>query len=211
MKPTFQKSSIWTDESGIEIPVNRISKAENLRERLSEKVLKAAMKVNEQLYNLKAIISNANDAVMREIAKENRHLEKATRWGKGNHTWYNFDRSVKIEVNINEMIRFDEAKISAARELFDNFIDRNVTGTDDIVRQLINSAFSNTKGGLDSKKVLSLLKYRTRIKDKSFHAALDLIEQSISRPDSKKYYRVWVKNEEGQYENVDLNFSSISS
>lgn len=207
----FQNSNVWIDESGIEIPVNRISKTENLREKQSKKIFESALKLNKQLNDFGAMIQSATQTVLTAQANENKYMGKALRNHKGNFTWYNFDRSVKIEVNINEMIRFDEAKISAARELFDDFIDRNVTGTDDIVRQLINSAFSNTKGGLDSKRVLSLLKYRTRIKDKAFHAALDLIEESISRPDSRKYYRVWQKNDQGHYENIDLNFSSVSN
>lgn len=211
MNPTFQKNGTWTDESGIEIPANRISRAEKEREKQSEKILKSAQKVNKQLRDFYYLITQANDAVNRANVAEHKAHGKAVRAGKGNFTWYNFDRSVKIEVNVNETIRFDEAKISAARELFDQFIDRNVSGTTDIVRQLINTAFANHKGGLDSKKVLSLLRYRSKIKDRDFHSALDLIEDSISRPDSKKYYRVWVKNEQGAYENIELNFSSISS
>lgn len=205
------KATNWTDESGIELPSNRISRAEKEREKQSEKVVREALKINEQLSKFHDLINGANEAVLKVQEKENKYLGKALRSGKGNFTWYNFDRSIKIEVNVNEMIRFDEAKIAAARKLFDDFIDKNVSGTDDIIRQLINSAFANTKGGLDSKKVLSLMKYRTKIKDKGFQAALDLIADSISRPDSKRYYRVWAKNDEGAYENIELNFSSIRS
>lgn len=210
-QPTFQTGATWCDESGIEIPANRISQAEKEREKQAQRVFKEAMKTHNQLKQFAQLIQQANDAVNVANAKENKALGKAIKAGKGNFTWYNFDRSLKIEVNINELIRFDEAKIAAARELFDKFIERNVAGTDNIVRQLINSAFANTKGGLDSKKVLSLLKYRSKIKDKDFHNALDLIEDSISRPDSRRYFRVWQKNEQGMYDNIDLNFSSISS
>lgn len=205
----FQKGAQWRDESGVEIPANRISKAEKEREKQSERILKAALKTNDSLKHLHELIQEAHEAVCKAEVEENKHLGKVYKKGKGARTWYNFDRTVKIEITVNELIRFDEGKIAAAREIFDQFIDRNVTGTDDIIRQLINSAFANTKGGLDSKKVLSLLRYRTKIKDKLFHSALNLIEDSISRPDSKKYYRVWVKNEQGQYENIELNFSSI--
>jgi hypothetical protein len=199
----------WKDESGTEIPFNRISKVEVAKELYAGKIYKTALKVNDSLKQFMALICLANDEVNQAIDKENALLNKKIKATKGNFTWFNFDRSIKIEVNVNETIRFDEAKIAAARELFDSFIEKNVQGTTDIVRQLINTAFANTRGGLDSKKVLSLLKYRTKIKDKCFQSALDLIQDSISRPSSKRYFRVWVKGEDGQYENIELNFSSI--
>lgn len=210
MKPNIQKNgAAWTDETGVSIPFNRISKPELMKERQADKIYKAATKVNEQLKAFMNLITVANEEVINAISQENMAMNKAVKASKGNFSWFNFDRSLKIEVNVNELVKFDEAKIAAARELFDKFIERNVQGTDDIVRQLINSAFTNTRGGLDSKRVLGLLKYRTKIKDKQFQTALDLIQDSISRPSSKRYFRVWVKNEEGAYENIELNFSSI--
>lgn len=144
-----------------------------------------------------------------QINEETYKDKKIPKKWKGNFTFYNFDRSLKVEVNVNETIQFDEALIAAARECLDSFITKNVQGTDEVVRTLINSAFHNTKGGLDSKKVLSLLKYRQKIKAGEFQKALNLIEESISRPSSKKYFRVWAKDADGKYQNVDLNFSSI--
>lgn len=209
-QPNVQKNGKpWKDETGVEIPFNRISKVESIKELYAGRIYRVASRVHSDLQQLMNMITVANDEVSAAIAVENKLLNKTIKTGKGNFTWFNFDRSIKIEVNVNEAVKFDEAKIAAARELFDSFIDHNVQGTDDIVRQLINSAFANSNGGLDAKKVLSLLKYRTKIKDKQFQSALDLIQDSISRPSSKRYFRVWVKNEEGAYENIELNFSSI--
>lgn len=210
MKYNIQKNgNNWTDETGVEIPFNRISRVETTKESHAGKIVKNALKVSENLKEFMKLVAAANGEVNAAIDKENKLLNKKMKATKGNFTWYNFDRSVKIETNVNETIRFDESKIASARDLFDAFIEKNVHGTDDIVRQLINTAFSNTRGGLDSKKVLSLLKYRARIKDKQFQQALDLIQDSISRPSSKRYFRVWVMGDDGQYENIELNFSSI--
>jgi len=210
LQPNIQKNGKpWKDETGVEIPFNRISKVEQTKEMFSGRLYKSAMKINDALKQFMTLFSMANDEVSSAIDQENMLFNKKFKPTKGNFTWFNFDRSIKIEVNVNETVKFDEAKIASARELFDSFIDKNVQGTDDIVRQLINSAFANSNGGLDAKKVLSLLKYRTKIKDKQFQSALDLIQDSISRPSSKRYFRVWVKNEEGQYQNIELNFSSI--
>ncbi|HCN84482.1 MAG TPA: hypothetical protein DIT07_12800 [Sphingobacteriaceae bacterium] len=206
VQPNIQKSkATWTDETGTPIPFNRLSKSEKLKEQLSGVLFKKALKNNQSLLDLKKEIDQALFSV-RESLLEDKLLHKTT---KGNFTWYNFDRSIKIEVNVNETITFDEGMIAAARECLDSFISKNVQGTDEVVRTLINSAFHNTKGGLDSKKVLSLIKYRTKIKAADFQRALNLIEQSVSRPSSKRYFRIWAKDAAGQYQNIDLNFSSI--
>jgi hypothetical protein len=206
LQPNVQKpGNAWKDETGTPVPFNRLSKSEKLKEILSGSALKSALKINSSLIIFKMEIDKALRTVKDSLVEEKK-LHKAS---KGNFTWYNFDRSIKIEVAINETIQFDEALIAAARECLDFFISKNVQGTDEVIRVLINSAFHNTKGGLDSKKVLSLMKYRTKIKDAKFQKALDLIEQSISRPSSKKYFRVWAKDVQGQYQNIDLNFSSI--
>lgn len=210
IKAISQKANTaWTDESGITIPFNRISKLENVKEAQSAKLLKEAVKASEWLKKLRAMVEEACTKVANEVHLETVAVGKGFKDSKGNFTWFNFDRSIKIEVNVNETIKFDEARIAAARELFDKFISKNVQGTDDIIRQLINSAFANTKGGLDSKKVLGLLKFRSKIKDSLFHQALDHIEASISRPSSKRYFRIWAKDENGAYQNIDLNFSNI--
>jgi Protein of unknown function (DUF3164) len=210
IKANTQKTgSPWTDESGITVPYNRISKLENVKEAQSSKLFKEALKVSEGLKKLRALVEDACLKVTNQLYLETVGQGKGFKDSKGNFTWFNFDRSIKIEVNINEAIKFDEARIAAARELFDKFIADNVQGTDDIVRQLINSAFANTKGGLDSKKVMSLLKFRSKIKDVAFHQALDHIEASISRPSSKRYFCIWAKDENGAYEKIDLNFSKL--
>jgi hypothetical protein len=38
---------------------------------------------------------------------------------------------------------------------------------------------------------------------------MTLIDESISRPKSKSYHKIWLKNEEGKYEAIELNFSSL--
>jgi Protein of unknown function (DUF3164) len=210
IKANTQKSgAAWVDEANIAIPFNRVSKLELVKEAQSGKLLKEACKVSETLNKLRQMVEEACNKVSNAVHSEALAGGKTPTSSKGNFTWFNFDRTIKIEVNVNETIKFDESRIAAARELFDKFISKNVQGTDDIVRQLINSAFANTKGGLDSKKVLGLLKFRSKIKDDLFHQALDHIEASISRPSSKRYFRIWAMDENGSYQNIELNFSNI--
>lgn len=202
-------SKIWKDENGLEIPGTRVTKAEKLKERKAAQLLKQALKIHQTLKSYKSTIDQACqevfDAVMEEAgAKGQNH--------KGNFTWYNFDRTIKVEVNINERIDFDDALIAAAKDKFYEFLSTNTSGIDEMIRSLIMDAFQTTRGKLDPKKVLGLVRYRSRINEKKYplyHEAIDLIERSIRRPDSRKYFRIWERKQDGKYVNIDLNFSSI--
>ena len=82
----------------------------------------------------------------------------------------------------------------------------------EMIRQLILDAFSTSRGRLDTKKVLGLVKYRQRVpanKYPQFHQAINAVEDAIRRPDSKLYFRIAERNDEGKYININLNFSSI--
>lgn len=199
------KDKVWKDETGMEIPVSRIRASERLREKHSATLLKKATTIRDLLVELKEFAATATAAVNDAVLKENGIAKKD---GKGNFTWYNFDRSIKIEVSVSDRIDFDETLIALCKSKLDEFIDDNLQGVDLFVKELVNDAFQNTKGRLDSKKVMSLLKHRSKIKDHRYQDAMDLLEKSIRRPDSKTYFRIWEKNEE-EYKNVDLNFSSI--
>jgi tRNA nucleotidyltransferase/poly(A) polymerase len=128
---------------------------------------------------------------------------------KGNFTWFNFDRSVKVEVSIADRIDFDDLTITACKDKLDEFLDQNLDSKQEFVKQLVTDAFSTSRGKLDAKKVMSLLKYRTKIKSDLFQEALNLLESAIRRPDSRTYFRIWERDKSGEYKLIDLNFSSI--
>lgn len=202
-----QKSSseFWYDEQNNRIPYKRTTKVERLMEIESYKLLNEAKKIRKQLTLYKLLAKKVCNEVYEEFMKD-KNIEKER---KGNYTWYNFDRSIKIEVAISERITFDDLTISAAREKLDQFIDANVEGKVDFVKELVNDAFKTSKGQLDAKKVMGLLRYRSKIKDEIFQEALGLIEAAVRRPESKIYYRVWERDENGKYEAIELNFSNI--
>lgn len=197
---------IWKDEAGNVIPANRITKSEKLRERYSERILKEAKNANKILKAVKELVHKASQEVFDMVAKENEiDLSKH----KGNFTWFNFDRSIKIEININMRIVFDSILIAGCKDKLMTFIDTTVSSSDSFVKEIILEAFNTSTGNLDTRRVMGLLKYRDKVKNPLFKEAMDMLSNSIQRPDSKLYSRVWLKNAEGEYVNIDLNYSSI--
>lgn len=189
----------------MEIPFNRITKEERERERSSAKLLADAKKINAALAAYKEQIATTCDEVYREYMAA-RKISAPT---KGNFTFTNFDRSIKIEVSVNERIEFDDMALNACRSKLNQFLDGAIDTKIDFIKDLVNEAFSTSRGRLDSKKVMGLLKYKSKIKETLFVEAMDLLEQSIRRSTSRSYFRVWEKDADGEYQAIDLNFSSI--
>lgn len=197
----------WKDENGMMIPIARITKIEQLKERQAHKLLKEARKASDQLIALKELVRTVCTEIYERHMTESGISEE--RRGKGNFMWYNFDRSIRIEVKIQERIEFDDLTIKAAKAKFDEFLDQNIEGKVDFAKELVMNAFETSNGKLDVKRVLSLLKYKSKVKDSVFQEAMDQLEAAIRRPDSKTYFRISVKDENGEYQYVTLDFAAI--
>lgn len=200
------KDQLWIDETGMKIPVNRITKVEKMKERYAASIYKKSIDINERLKAFKSEVTEMCQEVYDLAMAEANNSDSKS---KGNFMWYNFDRSIQIQVKIAERIEFDDLLIKACQDKLNQYINENVTSNDPLIPQLVSDAFSTTRGKLDSKKVMSLLRYRSRVKNPLFEEAMKHLEESIRRPESKAYFMVSVRNEEGKYDNIDLNFSSI--
>lgn len=202
------KDKIWIDESGSHVPYNRTTAIERKKEKYAFTLLKKGQSVFKILAELKAAVREASD----EVLNDEREASNVKLSEKGNYTWYNFDKSIKIQVDVNEPIRFDEIKIASAKEKLMNLIRTNING-DEFIISIAEDAFQTSSGKLDPKKILGLRKHSSRIKNKAIQTeweeTMKLIDTAITRPKSKSYYKIWVKNEEGEYEGVELNFSNI--
>jgi hypothetical protein len=205
---THQKMSeqFWQDENGMNIPTNRLTDLEKQSERHANKLLKEAKALNAKLVAYKEVVTELCEKVYEASLSATKTEGKGR---KGNFTWYNFNRTIKVEVSISERIEFDDLTIQACKEKLDQFISNGTTGVDDFMKTLIMSAFEKSSGSLDAKKVLSLKKHKNRTKDLLYHEAMELLDQAVRRPESKRYFRIFEMDEDGKYHNVDLNFSSI--
>ena len=204
------KSKVWTDPAGIHIPADRVTKSEKLRERNAAEAVKKAKALNADLLEFKnRLKAICEDVYIKTLAENGAAIDNR----KGNFTWYNFDRSIKVEVNINEGTDFDDILMEAAKEKLNTFLEGESGSMDEMIRQLVMQAFETSKGKLDSKRVFQLLSYRSRLKGEKyqlFFEACDLIAKAMRKTDSRTYYRVFVRESDGKYTAIDLNFSSVS-
>jgi hypothetical protein len=198
------KDKVWEDEAGLQIPVKRITSIEKMKEKHAAALVKKAFDIQNKLIAFKEEIADKSLEIQKAVVKSS-----SDKPSKGNYTWFNFDRSIKIEVNVSERIDFDDLEVMACKDKLNQYIADNVQSKDEFVTELIESAFSRKNGNLDAKKVMSLLHYSERVKAPLFLEAMKHLKSAIRRPDSKTYYKISIKNEEGKYENIDTNLSNL--
>lgn len=200
------KEKVWIDEQGRKVPAIHVGKAAKLQETGAAKLLKEAIFINKRMVEFKTMIDKISDDVITAIAASFKGKKPSE---KGNYTWYNFDRSIKVEVSVNDYIIFDDITIKMSKEKLDEFINQSLSGDQLFIKGLVQSAFSTKRGNLDAKKVMELTRYRTEISHPLFQESLNLLEASIRRSSSAKYFKLYTKANDGKYEYVNLNFSSI--
>lgn len=207
MKITKQKSSdrLWSDESGQKIPYERTTKYERAAEVSTHKLAVEALKIHNTLTSFKDGVREEANKLYALFEKEKGQIGK----GKGSATFYNFDRSIKVSVKVNEQITFDENTIDLAKAKLDELLNDGLEGAKDFVKPLVMEAFQTQNGKLDTKRVLGLRRHASRIKDARYNEAMALIDQAVRRPSSKEYFQVWVRDENGEYQDIQLNFASV--
>lgn len=206
MKVNQQKSNdqFWKDEAGMSIPYSRVSPYERKVERVLAKKAKDAIKLHESLAAYK--LSLQQDAIELYSLFLEENNGKA---GKGNATFFNFDRSVKYEVSVHDLISFDENFIGLAKAELDEFLSEGMEGAQDYIKPIVMDAFTMSNGKLDTKRVIGLKRYASRVNKPRYYKAMDLIDKAIRRASTREYYRISVKQSNGEYKSIDLNFSSI--
>ncbi|MBS4064194.1 MAG: DUF3164 family protein [Chitinophagaceae bacterium] len=207
MKITKQtsKDKQWTDEAGNTIPFDRTTKYERAAENTVYSIATKAQRIHEALAEFKDTIRAEADRLYELFTKENGQIGK----GKGSATFFNFDRSIKVSVKVNDQITFDENTLDLAKTKLDELLNDGLEGAKDFVKPLVMDAFHQTNGRLDTKRVLGLRRYADRVKDPRYAEAMALIDKAVRRPSSKEYFQVWVRDANGEYQDIQLNFASI--
>lgn len=200
------KDKLWEDESGLKIPYNRITKTEKLIERSVTKIYKSWNSSREALIKLKKEVSDLCEQCYQADMKS-KGVDPSDR--KGGYSMFCFNRTIKVERSVHGNPTYDEATIEAAKIKFDQYMSENVTGAEEFVKDMIIDAFESRNGQLDKNRINKLISYKSRSKNSLFIAACDLLSTAPRYASSSIYYRVWIKDEDGKYQNLEIQFSSL--
>lgn len=196
----------WRDKLGNQVPFDRIRKSERLSERRANTLAREAMMIAKKLESFHAKFGKYTKEVHHAKCYE-KHSDPTL--GKGNRTWYNFDKSFKFEINVYDVLTFDEALLEEARIRLAKFLQHQLESANQLTVALIKDAFMMRSGKLDVRKVLSLTKYKDKINDPLYSEAMDLLEEATEVTGQRAYYRLWKRNPMGHYEPIKLNLSAF--
>lgn len=199
------KKATWTNESGEAVPFKYVPAVARLKEKNAFALYTSALKAHNALKAAKADF----EKLCKEVFDAQMSEKEQAKIRKGNFTFYNFDYSIKIEVNIDERIEFDSVLIEKCKQELLSLVESGISQDKVVLKKLILSAFQTVNGRLDTKKILPLRRYTSEIKDARYQRAMEHLDAAIRRPFSKKYFQISVRNDAGEYENIGLNFSSI--
>ena len=200
------KKQNWKTASGLDVPANRVTAFEKKKEKVVNSLVSEAEKLSKELKAFKLKILKASKEILDFKASEEKAEIPET---IGNFTFSNFHKDKKIEVTKSERVVFNDEDLILAKDLLDKYLNSQISTNALFVKDIILDAFSTSRGRVDTRKVMGLLQYKQRIDHPDFQKACELIEKAQDRPGSKTYARISVKNAEGEYEYIDLNFSSL--
>lgn len=194
---------VWTNHRGLSVPREYVSKFDRKKETTLGALVKKAERIRALLTDFKVESFDIADQLYTQMMID-ANVDSTGR--KGNYTLFSFDKSIKLEVNVSDRLEFDE-NINFAQQKLSDFIAAKTDGADQELRELVNSAFTTTRGRLDTKRIMSL--FSLKINHPLWNEAMDLIKKSISVNSTVRYLTLWVRNDYGRYEQINLNFSNI--
>jgi hypothetical protein len=126
---------------------------------------------------------------------------------RGNLSLTSYDGRYKVLRAVSERLDFDE-RLQAAKELVDACLREWSRDAGPELRTLVESAFQvDKKGRINAKRILSL---RTlKIDHPTWKQAMEAIGDAVTVVGSCTYYRIYERDEEGNYQQISLDFSGV--
>lgn len=195
------KDRTLTDAQGREISVKVLNQDILDREAAITKAMDHALKLQDRIIKEKHTIIKIVEDYLNDAARKNN-----VEW-KGNALLLSFDEKYKIEIRYREKIQFG-IELQIAKQKMDECIKAWSADSNDNLKAIINEAFQvDKRGQLARYRIFALRRYK--IKDPIWKEAMELIDKAIMVTSTKQYISFAVRDDEGNYHKVVLNFSTL--
>lgn len=105
--------------------------------------------------------------------------------------------------------RWDE-RAEKAEQLIREFFNTTIKKRDKKLAEMLLSYMTKDKAGnLRYSSVMKLIQHEDKYEDERWREGIRLLKDSYNSSFSKYYYHIQVRNEQGEWENIELNFSKI--
>jgi hypothetical protein len=206
MKTKREAGKIWWKRDGTPVEYKRLTSEEKFTEGTLFKLAKQAGKIEQALADLKRLAIDTAAEIRDRYNKEYGEVKL-----KETFTRYSFSKTIRLTVKQAHKIVFDSEIILRVKENFNAFVTTAIGNKNPIIREVIGSAFETKGGKLDVAKIMQLLSYKSRVKDKDFIKACDMLEKAIDKQIAKQYIQIALLQDDGSYKDIALNFASIEA
>lgn len=191
------------DAKGRMVPLEMIKPIDKARDQLVREIVGQSLSLAQQIARLKLAALNDVKAFI-DLSAEQYGVKLGGK--KGNVTLTTFDGEYRLLIAVEDRISFDE-RLQAAKALIDECIKSWTVGARGEIKVLIDDAFSVDKQGkINTNRVLGLR--RLDIVDEKWRRAMEAISDSVTVVESKEYLRIYKRNEDGEYDLVNLDISA---
>lgn len=185
------------------VKLENIRQVDLSRDELVLRIAERAMEKSSELATFRAQCFDDIEAFVQESASR---FKVKMGGGKGNLTLFSFDGRFKLQVANQDNLTFDE-RLQIAKTLIDKCIKKWSDGADTNLIALVNDAFQVDKSGnVSIRRVLGLRQHD--IQDRDWKKAMDAISESIQVVGSKRYIRLYERQENGDYRPISLDVAS---
>lgn len=186
------------------VPIESIKEIDLARDEFVKSVAAKAAKMSLMLNTFKAQVAGDMQAFL-ELSAEKYGADLGG--ARGNLSLTSYDGRFKILRAVSERLDFDE-RLQAAKELVDACLREWSKEAGPELRTLVESAFQvDKKGRINAKRILSL---RTlKIEHPTWQKAMEAIGDAVTVVGSCTYYRIYERDDEGNYIQIGLDFSGV--
>ena len=186
------------------VPMERIKEIDLTRDEFVLGVIKKAEEISAKLAEFKTALSGDIQAFL-ELSAEKYGADLGG--SRGNLSLTSFDGKYKVMRCVADRLEFNE-QLQAAKELVDKCLREWTRDSDSKIRALIEQAFqTDKKDKINTKRVLALR--QLKIEDETWQKAMEAIGDAITVTGSCTYFRVYERDDKGEYQQIQLDFSGV--
>jgi len=194
----------WVDAQGRLIPLDKISELDRAKDALIMGVVPRFRELNTKLKNLRDWVYTEVAAYLEEVQKNYGGRGELPKSGANIR---DFSGQFKLEIQIANVIEFDE-RLQIAKGLIDNCITRWGKNSNPSLVAVIMDVFRvDQKGKISVPRILGLR--RLGLDDPEWVRAMDAITDAVMITHTKKYIRLYERNDEGGYDPIPLDMASL--
>jgi hypothetical protein len=191
------------DPIGALIPVEVVKPLDKLMDEVARKIAAYAIPLSAQIARFKGHSFDDVDGLMELAAQD----YGTTLLGKkGNGAIRSFDDSIRIEVAVAEHIDFGP-ELQIAKQIVDGCLRRWAADGSVEIRAIVERAFKvDKKGKISTSQLFGLLQHD--ISDPEWKKGMQAIRDSIRVVGSKRYLRVYLREDGDSHRLLPLNVSA---